>query len=139
MLPPYSLGHGHPAQDTILHSMSRSKMPPTYCCQPNPLSAASKRAHHIGPLDGPAHVLVFRAKECPRDVSLLVSFAANILEAIAGNVDLVVDVAGVEPTVWRVGLGTVQEVDIPKPQVLFVIRNCQRGQAHLKLGISGYR
>ena len=41
----------------------RSKMPPTYCCQPNQLSGASKRAHHIGPLDGPTHVLVFRAKE----------------------------------------------------------------------------
>ena len=64
----------------------------------NPLSAAAKRGHHIGSLDSSAHVLVFRAKEGSRDVALLVLFAVNIPESIAGNVDLVVDVTSIEPT-----------------------------------------
>ena len=48
-------------------------------------------------------MLVFRAKEGPGDVTLLVPFVANIQEAIAGNVDLVVDVASVEPTFRGLG------------------------------------
>ena len=63
------------------------------------LPGAPKRSHHIGSLERSTHVLMFRAKENPGDVTLLVAFAANVLEHVAGHVELVIDVACMEPTV----------------------------------------
>ena len=44
-------------------------------------------------------MFMFRTKEDSGNVALLEPFAANVLEAIAGNIDLIINVAGVEPTV----------------------------------------
>ena len=71
-------------------------------------------------------MLVFRTNEGPGNVALLVPFALNVLEPIAGHIDLVIDIASVEPTIWRPRLEAIQEIDIPKSQVLLIIGVPQR-------------
>ena len=74
----------------------------------------------------------------PGDEALLVVVTLHVVKIVPADIDLVVDVAGVEPAirvVGRVGLESVHEVDVLETQVLLVAVGSHRRQVDLERGI----